>query len=431
MTDDLTVSGGSGGIGADTDDMRATADALGRTNDDLRRIGGDARGASLSGALARTTIFSPLSAARAQAELLQAATVVTALTVQVGAAQLLLRARATLFDLADAGRAAIDIAVSMATAPLIVPLIGLAIVDRDRALRILAEHPELTDLVTGGLVAWSAILPGRPPLPTDYEGVLGLLQLVARLAGRWHGGPIAVTPDPGGSRPATIDGLADLVASVDDLASGPADRDDASAVRVVRVDGPGGPSWIVEIPGTDFAGGARDPSDGGANLSLMRGSDELMNAVLAAMAASGIGPTDRVLVTGHSQGGIAAMALASSPEAQRRYNISHVITAGSPVSRFDPPAHVRVLSIEHEQDPVPRLDTQPNPDRANWTTVGRDVGDDPAVRGDPFEAHRGSRYTGTAELIDDAPELDPLLAEFSPFFGGRASQQDYVLQREP
>ena len=146
------------------------------------------------------------------------------------------------------------------------------------------------------------------------------------------------------------------------------------------------------------------------------------------MRQSHIGAGDRVMVTGHSQGGIAAMALACDPEAQSRYNITNVVTAGSPVSRFHPPANVHVLSIEHAQDPVPRLDTQGNPDQANWTTVTRDVGDSPGVQGNPFEAHNSDLYTQTGGMIDDDPALADARGELRPFMGD-GTQQDYLVQR--
>lgn len=45
------------------------------------------------------------------------------------------------------------------------------------------------------------------------------------------------------------------------------------------------------------------------------------------------------------------------------FNITHVVTAGSPIGRTDIPADVQVLSLENQRDIVPHLDAAPNPDR--------------------------------------------------------------------
>lgn len=426
MSDGLDVRGGAGGIGARTDDMRLTAQRLAATNGTLEQIAGHARGAAMSGALASTTIFSPLSAAQAEGRLLQAAASVSVLTLRLEGAVLVLRTRARLFELADSGEHALRLGLSVA----------LFLRPEEWARDLLSGrnpltvHPEVVDVVTGGLArVVIALGQGRPGMPRTYEEVLALLQGLAGISGRWHAGPIAVDTAEKATR-TSLPTLESVLASVQQLATGPADPDDRSAVRVVRVShGDGPPTWIVEIPGTDFAGGAHDPSDGGANLSLMRGHDELMNAVLQAMRDSHVGAGERVLLTGHSQGGIAAMAVACDPEAQHRYNITHVLTAGSPVGHFHPPPGVHVLSIEHHQDPVPRLEGDRNPDRPDWTTIGRDVGDQPGVDVNPFAAHHGALYAQTAGLIDHDPRLAGVRADFGQFLGDDAEQRDSILTR--
>ena len=79
------------------------------------------------------------------------------------------------------------------------------------------------------------------------------------------------------------------------------------------------------------------------------------------------------MLVGHSLGGIAAAGLASSPRFTQAHQVTHVVTMGSPVGRMPVPAGIEVLSLEHTQDAVPRLDGQPNPDRATWVTVSRDL----------------------------------------------------------
>jgi pimeloyl-ACP methyl ester carboxylesterase len=430
VSNKLTSSGGSGGIGAKTDDLRATADALDRCNGDLGDIAGHIRGAAICGALLRTTIFSPVSAAKAEAQLVQAATVITGLTLNVEGSVLVLRTRANLFDLADAGERFLVATVSMAALPVTLGIVILAGLGYDPAVKILNTFPQITDIASAGLIHWIATGGGRrPPLPSDYGQVLAMLQAGATVAG-WSGGPNRAPGDPSKAK-VPMSTLSDLIGNGNRLEQEVGKDPNASAVRVVRVDHPGGhTTWIVVIPGTDFGGTTHDPSNWATNIGLMRGQHELMNSVRSAMDAAGVKPGQQVMVSGHSQGGIAAMALACNPGP---YNITNVVTTGAPVSQFNPPPHVQVLSIEHAQDPVPRLDGQPNPDRANWTTITRDVTDDPGVRASTFNAHGGhgdpDLYTETAALIDADRSLPHLPDEFRSSPGHPATQFEFALTR--
>ena len=215
----------------------------------------------------------------------------------------------------------------------------------------------------------------------------------------------------------------------------------SAAVRVRRVlaDGPDGPvvRWIVQVPGTQVwdPRSGRDPSDLTSNLELMDdGQAALADAVAEAMAAAGVGPHDPVLLTGHSQGGIAAVAVASDPRVRSRFGGVHdVVTAGSPVGRFPVPDDVHVLSLEHTSDPVPRLDGVDNPDRPHWTTVRTDVRDRLAdeVRGLPTAAHDMDEYTGTGRAVDRSsdPALVRVRERLAPFLGGAGSTVDVDLVR--
>lgn len=417
------------GIGANTHDMRRTADELSRTNGELRAIAGDARGAALSGALLRSAILSPASAAKAEAELIEAAAVISGLTLRVDALALVLRTRANLFELADAGGELFMATTSMVLWPAALAVDVAAFAGFGPAKDLLRAFPQITDVGTSGLmhfVATGGVR--RPPLPGDYDRALAMLQGLAWLGGRWQGGPITLRNEKpiDGTQVAT---LADVVGGGVDI-EGDAGRDrEASAVRVVKIDHPGGARWIVEIPGTDFAGTEHDPSNAGANLSLMRGQDdELLHAVREAMRRSGVNPGDPVLVTGHSQGGIAAMALARHPGP---YTITDVVTTGSPVARLHPPKDVRVISIEHAEDPVAHLDGRSNPDRANWTTITAHVGHDDRVRHGKWDAaHSGALYTETAREIERRG-LAQIPDEFTTTRGNgaNATQFDYRLTR--
>jgi pimeloyl-ACP methyl ester carboxylesterase len=151
-------------------------------------------------------------------------------------------------------------------------------------------------------------------------------------------------------------------------------------VRVVELPAADGTTtWVLQVPGTHAPGaqgwfeGGEIPMDWPANVSLMLRATSA-SKVAAARAldlaqAGRAGPRDRVVIVGHSQGGIVAAALASDPGFTADHRVSHVVTAGSPIDAFPIPASTSVLSVQHTNDAVPMLDVAPPPDRGSWTTV--------------------------------------------------------------
>jgi hypothetical protein len=97
------------------------------------------------------------------------------------------------------------------------------------------------------------------------------------------------------------------------------------------------------------------------------------------------------------------------------------------------PAGIEVLSLEHAQDAVPRLDGQPNPDRATWVTVSRDLGDSGADRAS--QAHDSRLYVDTAALVDesDDPSVATWRTSSTAFFAGddhgEPVVRDFALER--
>ncbi|GGL32943.1 hypothetical protein H9L10_10680 [Phycicoccus endophyticus] len=206
--------------------------------------------------------------------------------------------------------------------------------------------------------------------------------------------------------PAPVQRPADLVALGEGL--------DGGRVRVVEVADPGGGSaWVVAVPGTQTwspRAGA-NPFDLTADVRSVTGDATLAAAGVtaaldAAMRASarrrGVGAArvagEPVLLVGHSQGGIHAAAIAADPDFGSTHRVTHVLTTGAPVGVFAVPERVRVLSVEHADDPVPTLDLTPNPARASWLTLR--VGDGPAT--DPGR-HALGEYESTVRAAQDAP----------------------------
>src|SRR5690606_16153340 len=161
-------------------------------------------------------------------------------------------------------------------------------------------------------------------------------------------------------------------------------------IQELRTEG-GSRSFIVQIPPTEGDrishapgawGGQGASRDWASNLRLVAGQHPAaMDDVRAAMAAPGpdglpiVPPGARVLLVGHSQGGIVAAHLAADPSfasasgAPGTYEVTHVLSMGSPVQTVLPAlATTQVVSVTHgpltwgpggmSGDPIGQLDLQ-------------------------------------------------------------------------
>jgi pimeloyl-ACP methyl ester carboxylesterase len=188
-------------------------------------------------------------------------------------------------------------------------------------------------------------------------------------------------------------------------------------VRVEGVRGADGRrAWIVEIPGTQewspVAG--QNPADLTADVSALgRASTAAAATVVRALELAGVRASEPVLLAGHSLGGMLAAALAADPAFTRRFRVTHVVAAGSPLAGYPVRPGVAVLALEHDDDLVPALDGAPDPDRADWITVRRS----PQRGRDPAAAHDSGAYTETGALVDASadPSLRAWRAGLAPF----------------
>lgn len=175
-------------------------------------------------------------------------------------------------------------------------------------------------------------------------------------------------------------------------------------VRVDRVTGAdGSTSWLVLVPGTQGSLVSSHGFDWSSNPGGMVGDTTASVAtVLLAMQQASIQPGQPVVLAGHSQGGFVALNAANAVAG--RYNVTGVISVGSPTGRLQAPEETEVLSIEHVEDPVPGLDDAANPVGENWTVVERDLHTsvDPEIADidGPWGSHDTPTYADTAELID-------------------------------
>lgn len=253
-------------------------------------------------------------------------------------------------------------------------------------------------------------------------GALAWVTMSAVAAGRRTGvlTPGTLTVEQVGNTttaPATPASLSSITANLRGAGvnSGPGpDGVARSAVTVRRLDGGAEPVWEVDVPGTtgwdladgpglfDLEGNAEAitaPDDSGVTVL----PTQVGALVTAALAAAGAARGARVILAGHSQGGIHATALAADPAFRRRYNVRQVVTAGSPVAGFTVPAGTAALSLEHRDDIVPALDGRPNPDAGNRVTV---TGSSPPAGSRATAAQTIASAHGMASYARMAAEAD-------------------------
>ncbi|PIE28237.1 MAG: hypothetical protein CSA58_00080 [Micrococcales bacterium] len=179
---------------------------------------------------------------------------------------------------------------------------------------------------------------------------------------------------------------------------------------------------VVQIPGTEDWSTHRtvNPSDAYGCLTAAAQRQTMMQDMAEeAMRKHGVTGDVPVMITGHSQGGMNAAALASDPDFVGRYNVTNLLTGGSPTGRFDIDPRVQALLIENTPDPVPYLDAADNPDRDNMTTVQYDLPPVDATP-NPVEAHRLSSYEEVARLADQShhPSIDRWREQAGPLLDG-------------
>jgi hypothetical protein len=288
-----------------------------------------------------------------------------------------------------------------------------------------------TSTLPGGPVITARVF-GQPTGPTTVAEVAAGLGAIGRLAGAATGTPswfrdsnqVRVRAVPAQWQRAAS-GTSELLSRIPPAVA------DQPRIHVERVDGVDGRRWVVSVPGTanwsPVAG--RTPFDLTGNVRLMAAQRSAgMSAVVAAMRATGVRSGEPVLLAGYSQGGLIAASVAADPSVRREFTVSHLLTSGAPVASIPVPDDVQVLSIEHSDDLVPRLEGSMNRDRPNWITVTAPapITDLPPVeRTEPLSAHRAELYQSTADRIDRSthPTLALWRLGLAPFLGagGRSS----------
>jgi pimeloyl-ACP methyl ester carboxylesterase len=286
-----------------------------------------------------------------------------------------------------------------------------------------AYHDEF---VRGASVALGPLNPlsalsGRPAVEDAAGTLRGLSQAYRGLFDDKVSTTELSAPDlPAGFAKPVARSAEDLLTGVDVVYGKGNDLPDSVVSVEKYVDEDARATWVVTVPGTQL-GNVRTPFSMTSNYDLVRGEDADSTAhVLQAMAMAGIPPGEEVVLVGHSQGGMVAMAVAAAvtgaksgaPGAAPRYDVRQVLTAGAPVAGATLPAGVRGTHVEIEQEGVSQLDGADNPVGPRQVTVRADL-EAPGAPGtggkvphgvpfhvDVLERSREVGHRGLAENLD-------------------------------
>lgn len=275
----------------------------------------------------------------------------------------------------------------------------------------------------------SAIM--APLLPTRNYDALAVFMLVTGTAlGYFAGGHCHATliydnghledpvrPLPAGHvrakprRMSAPHSLADVCADIDDLywAEGR-----GQCVKIVAVGQGSRRRWIVALPGTAHMnpGSNENPADIESNvrevLSLPSGMRRgVLRAIHHAMTAVGASSHDseKILIVGHSQGGMIATALAGQHPSVAGINVAAVVSTGSPNRRIKIRPDVVMLSVAHDQDIVPSTDGSADRSIDHRVNIRRHLN---RPRTSPlYYAHASMTYTETVRYLERRARINP------------------------
>jgi len=385
------VSGGAGGVAAAWEQVLALAGHLDAEGDRVREQAGCTAATAHDADLLESSVLSPATCAAAEAAVLAAAAATTAVALAVEGDAVAVRVAVAALRAADATSGA--------------------------AVGSLRGHLALWPSTALPLVL-ATPAEERAGLLQDVVGVLGSTALLhPALLARLYGAPrrprVTSYDAPAGSaprreRPRSVRDLLTHLQQVAALSPDPHSPGNGT-IEVQTLRRPDGSvRHVVYLPGTDRFDAPWD-QDGdvrgmGTNLELVaRGPDAYSRGVLEAMRDAGVRPDEPVLVVGHSQGGMAAAALAAGGTG---FAVTAAVTAGSPTAQVSAyPKGTHVLSLEQRGDVVPQLDGRDNPDTVEQTTVTFDAHPPDGV----VAHHDYDTYAEGAELVDSSS--DPSVTE--------------------
>lgn len=163
-----------------------------------------------------------------------------------------------------------------------------------------------------------------------------------------------------------------------------------SHIRIERFPTEAGNRFEIYLSGTNFRGDDLDPWNVASNVDLaVTGASPSLRAVRLAMESAGVTATTPITITGHSQGGLLALAVARSAD----YFVDAVVTVGTPVGVIPDVDGIRTIHIVHPEDPIPALGGLIDTRSSTWIV--------PASNGERlFAAHHRDSYSVTAAELD-------------------------------
>ncbi len=438
--DIVSVTGGSAGLAATYAAVRALADAFDEAGSRLRGWAALGVETMADPDLAASALLAPLTFAEAERAVMSATTGPDGVLVEscgwevdAMAVRTVVAAFETTDELVRAAVDQLDHAVGLtagftlgAAAPALVPALIATLPHLPPEVwheldQWVVDHPGVVQHAAnggGGLLEglWDGTTPlapggplGLPLSVPDSESGAGLLALLYGPDGQ--AGVTEVHPPvcTDHAQPSDLAGLVSHLAGVADLSPTP-DSPLNGTIEIQTLDGgTDDVRHIVYLPGTDDIATLPwtqdcDVRDTATDLVSAAGHPTVyQQGILQAMAQAGVGPHDPVLLVGHSLGGMEAAAILG--QGGDGFNVTHVVTAGSPTAQLDGfPAGSHVLSLEHQGDVVPLVDGAPNPDSPQQATVTFD--DDPTG---VLDAHGYDHYVAGAAATDAS--ADPSVQE--------------------
>lgn len=439
----IQVEGGAGGVEAKYEDLAAMGDLTSDVAGDTLKTAAAGHKFLVEPDVLASSLLNPGGVVKFEAAMavaLDGPNGLTATSAAIGLRGEAFKASRIAYEMADELAAkGLDAArwfggLAAAANPLGTALVGGGAIAADVYLNYdgnwekwLVDHPGMVDTLIGMSPGMLSAL----GIPVDLATTLDLL------AATYPDGE-AVTTQVGEHNYGAPDNLEDLLNGLAKRNDGHDDGDEHPSnidVKIIR-DATGKiTGYVVDVPGTKdwpLPGQVKSANDLGVNVDAMAGNNTvLQEGIQEALRKAGAHGTDvPVMLVGHSQGGIVA-AQATTDLKANGYNVTHVVTAGSPVGRIDVPSDVQVLSLENRNDIVPHLDASDNPDSPNRTTVTFDN------QTGGFSGNHAIRenYTDAARQLDSGS--DPSVARFKEsanvFFSGddqKSITQNYNVARK-
>lgn len=440
----IEVEGGAGGFEAKYDDLAAMGDFTGEVAGDTLKIAAAGHKFLVEPDVLASSLLNPGGVVKFEAAMAVALDGPNGLTVTsagIGLRGEALKATRIAYEMADelaakgldAGRWFAGLAV--ATNPVGAALIGGGAIAADVYANYggdwekwLVDHPGMVDTLIGMSPGMLSAL----GIPVDLATTLDLL-------GATYPDGEAVTTALGEHKYGAPDNLQDLMDGLakrnDGMDDGDAGRPSNIDVKIIKDADGNVTGYVVDVPGTKdwpLPGQVESANDLGVNVDAMAGNKTvLQEGIQEALRQAGAQDSGApVMLVGHSQGGIVA-AQSTKDLISNGYNVTHVVTAGSPVGRIDMPSNVQVLSLENRNDIVPHLDAGDNPDSPNRTTVTFDN------QTGTFSGNHAIRenYTEAARQLDNGsdPSVDRFKDSASAFFNGddnKSVTQNYHVARK-